>query len=141
MGACLEPTPTMDPYRIEIRRESFYLNRSDATADTVSTPGRYELTVPIKDATPILAALDQAVAHPQWACWPRPDTSEPSDTAWTLPPDGAGPAADPAWTVTRDGTSLRIRGPWVVHYDTNWRQVGTEICYRDLEALRDAITT
>lgn len=140
MGAIQEPTPAMGPYRVEIRSESFYLNRSDASAGVVTRPSRYEATVPVTDAPQILAALDQVTGHPQWKRWPRPAEGEQPDTSWTFPPDKQGPAADAHWTVTVDGDRLSIRGPWVVYHESHRNLLGTELCYWDVSQLREAIT-
>lgn len=139
MGAILEPTPAMDPYRVEVRGESFYLTRGDASADVVTRPGRYEATVPVADVPQILAALDQVTGHPQWQRWTRPAEGEQPDTSWTLPPDKQGPAADAHWTVAVDGDRLSIRGPWIVYHEVHRDLLGTELCYRDVTQLREAI--
>jgi hypothetical protein len=140
MGVCLEPTPSMGPYSVEIRSQSFYLNRLDAQPDAVTQPDRYELTVPIGDTAMIIAALDQVVRHPNWSQQPKPSGDTPSDTAWTIPPGSDGPAADSDWSVAREGSVLRVRGPWVVYYEPDRGVVGTEIAYSDLRALRDAVS-
>ncbi|MER7477404.1 hypothetical protein ABTX60_07075 [Streptomyces sp. NPDC126510] len=140
MGALQEPTAAMGPYRVEIRGESFYLNRIDAPAGVVTQPGRYEVTVPVADAPQIPAALDQVTGHPQWQRWTRPAQGEQPDTSWTLPPDKQGPAADSHWTVTVDGDRLHIRGPWVVHHEVHRNLLGTELGYRDMTELRKSIT-
>ncbi|GGZ73209.1 hypothetical protein ACFOOM_00960 [Streptomyces echinoruber] len=139
MGAIQEPTPAMGPYWVEIRGESFYLTRGNAPAGVVTQPGRHEVVVPAGDAPHILAALDQVAAHPQWQRWPRPAEGEQPDTSWTRAPGGQGPAADPHWTVTLDGDRLHLRGPWVVYHETHRHLLGTELCYRDVPQLRDAL--
>lgn len=140
MGAIQEPTPAMGPYHVEIRGESFYLNRADASADVVTQVSRYEVTVPVADAPLLQAAFDQVTGHPQWQRWPRPAQGEQPDTTWTLPPDKQGPPADTHWTVTVDGDRLRIRGPWVVYHEVHRNLLGTELAYADMTELRKALT-
>jgi hypothetical protein len=107
MGVCLEPTPSMGPYSVEIRSQSFYLNRLDAQPDAVTQPDRYELTVPIGDTAMIIAALDQVVRHPNWSQQPKPSGDTPSDTAWT---HAAHPNTRPAEAST-DPAAHTSRGP------------------------------
>ncbi|ONK13151.1 hypothetical protein [Streptomyces sp. MP131-18] len=139
MGAIQEPAPAMGPYRVELRKESFYLSRADAVPDLISASSRYELKVPSEDAPALLSALDQVTGHPSWGKWPRPAQDERPDTTWALPPGSDGPAPDPHWTVTPTGPALSIRGPWIVYYETDRAFLSTEICYRDLEELREAL--
>lgn len=139
MGAIQQPTPAMGPYHVEMRSESFYLTRADADPGTMSAPGRYEAKVPAGDVPALLASLDQVTEHPWWEKWERPvDGAEP-DTSWALPPGSEGPLADAHWTVTSDGDAILIKGPWIVWYEPDRSIATTEICYRDLAELREAL--
>lgn len=134
MGACLDPTPAMRRYRVEMRNESFILTRTYASSATRVT--RFAAALPAPDVHAVLAALEQVTTHPQWDRWDRMD--RPDDpTAWTADPDGAGETAGPDWRVTLDVEELSITGPWVVSHERDlW---SAEIAYRDTEALQTAL--
>lgn len=132
MGATLQRDAAMGPYRVEVRRESFYLHRD--SLDAVQVMGRYELCVPASEASAIQAALRQVVGHLAWQEWQDSDAA-PFDTSWTLPPGGEGPAAEADWTVARRGDLLAIRGPWVVYSRS------VEIAYQDTRAFADALAS
>ncbi|MFE4635069.1 hypothetical protein ACFRJ1_17065 [Streptomyces sp. NPDC056773] len=133
MGAIQQPTTKMKPYAVEVRRESFYLNRA---AEGTSRFGRYAARVPAADVAAILAALQQVKGHLAWKEWGASDAA-PHDTSWALPPEGEGPVPDEFWTVERQGDDLEIRGPWVIHGDE--RNIQAEITYQDTEALAEAL--
>jgi hypothetical protein len=137
MGACLDPTPAMGPYLIEMRGQSFYLTRTAAAPHTRA--GRHEALLPAADLPHIAAALGQVMTHPWWNNPDRAERTGPADLSWTLPPDGTGPLADPDWTLTPDGDALRIRGPWSTGHERNlW---SAEIEYADATALLDRVTS
>ena len=136
MGACLEPTPSMGPYRVEMRGQSFYLNRRGA--DPSTRAGRYEAVLPTTDLPALLAALDQVTTHPHWPRWEAAGRPAAPDTSWTLAPGDTGPAAPAEWTVTPDGDHLRLTGPWIVWHERDFW--GTEIGYADVDQLRAALT-
>lgn len=125
----------MGPYGVEIRSESFYLNRTEAGGCTV--PSRHEAVVPAADLTYLAAAFEQVRGHKAWRLreWAAGD---PTDTSWTLPPDGTGEAPDIAWQVSRDGDKLSIRGPWTV-YGVERGVLFTELRYLELTSLDEAL--
>ncbi|MFD7738041.1 hypothetical protein [Kitasatospora sp. NPDC059800] len=135
MGAIQEPTREMGPYRVEIRSESFYLNRTEAEGCTV--PSRYEAVVPAADLPYLTAAFQQVRGHKAWHLkeWAGGD---PTDTSWTLPPDGKGEAPAASWEVSRDGDKLSIRGPWIV-YEVERGVLFTELRYLDLTDLDEEL--
>ncbi|WP_414167249.1 hypothetical protein ACMATS_06455 [Streptoverticillium reticulum] len=136
MGAIQQPTKAMGPYRIEIRSESFYLTRTDAKG--CASPDRHTATVPASDAPALIASFAQVASHPAWKRreWAGGD---PTDTTWTLPPDGQGEAPSHDWSVSRDGETLTIKGPWVVHAENERALLDSEIRYLDLPQLGNAL--
>lgn len=114
MGSILEATPEMGPYRVEARRESFYLNSPQTfrpTGDGVA--------LPTADQPAVLAALDQVAAFLR-----------------NRVPDGGRNV-----TLHRDGGMLAITGgDWLHVYGCDQGQTGCiEIEYTHLHALRSAL--
>ncbi|QPL14149.1 hypothetical protein QEH48_gp120 [Streptomyces phage TurkishDelight] len=138
MGACLEPTPDMGPYRVEMRGQSFYLTRIDAPPE--SRVDRYEAALPAEDVPALLAALEQVTAHPRWPGWESEGRPAEPDTSWTLTPGDTGPAAPADWTATADAGTLRLTGPWVLYYETGRGLLSGEISYADVDGFRAAVT-
>ncbi|MGX1514014.1 hypothetical protein [Streptomyces collinus] len=142
MGACLEPTAAMGPYRVEMRGQSFYLTRTGTPPE--ARAGRYEAVLPFLDFRELGAAADQITGHPDWARWEEAGRPAPADTSWTLPPDGTGPAAPDDWEITEetaDGAhQLRIRGPWIVQHEPGRELWSAEIGYSDLPAFLWLVT-
>lgn len=71
MGMCLEPTPEMGEYSVEVRRESFYLRGEDTyegerrhAFHLYPHPcGQGAVEILIEDIPKLRAALDQVEAH------------------------------------------------------------------------------
>ncbi|MEV5136261.1 MULTISPECIES: hypothetical protein [Streptomyces] len=139
MGAIQQPTPAMGPYIVEMRTESFYLTRTDADPACTAAPARYEAKVPAEDVPALLASFEQVMDHPWWEKWERPDEGAEPDTSWALPPSGDGPLPDTHWTVEAEGDAITIKGPWIVWYEPDRSIMTTELCYRDLAELREAL--
>lgn len=137
MGACLEPTDAMGPYRVEMRGQSLYLSRTASPPETRA--GRFEAVLPFLDFRELGAAVDQITGHPDWARWEAAGRPAPADTSWTLAPGEDGPPAPAAWEVTEEVTDgahqLRIRGPWVVQHEHGRDLWSAEIAYSDVPAF------
>lgn len=113
MGACLEPTPPMGHYRVEVRTESAYINsnlgefnawwtggRADAPRRTIhaNPTGPNGFVVPVEDVAHLLAAVTQVIGHPVYARW------------WGhTEPSAHIPAEQWGWDIT--GDMARIVGP------------------------------
>lgn len=141
MGGILEPTGEMGPFSTEVRRESFYWNRSGEGGRRLD---RYSAQMPAEDVPAFLAALDQVTSQGRWTDWQDAGAREPLEgTSWVLPPDEEGEAPYPDWVVTRQDASIVIRGPWIVGPGDGAMPgenlVYGEIAYSDVEALRRAL--
>lgn len=70
MGMILDPTPEMGEYRIEVRRESFYLHSTDRNRHCLTVYPHTDDPVPsgtveilLEDIPKIRAALDQVESY------------------------------------------------------------------------------
>ncbi|MGA4995874.1 hypothetical protein [Nonomuraea bangladeshensis] len=63
MGACLEPTPQMGPFTVEMRGESFLLG---CHRDHLAIAPDHEWSIPIGQLPALVAAFDQVRAHPAY---------------------------------------------------------------------------
>lgn len=141
MGACLEPTPAMGPYNVEVRSHSFYLNRTRNELRPFTVAGWHELTVESAEMPAILAAFEQVKEHPVWGReeWRGDD---PEDTAWTVPFGKEGEAPSATWAVSRDGEAVTIHGPWTVYSSSDpshYLPFSAEIAYVNLSTLDEAL--
>ncbi|WP_367135722.1 hypothetical protein [Saccharothrix sp. HUAS TT1] len=91
MGALLDPTTEMTPWRVEVRRESWYLNGHDVFAEgdapaTVHAPRARKdggLAFPEEDLPRVEAAVRQVLNHVNYSRW-RAEGGITQAGSWTL---------------------------------------------------------
>ncbi|MFF4385598.1 hypothetical protein ACFY0G_02210 [Streptomyces sp. NPDC001552] len=136
MGAIQEPTPEMGPYRTEIRGESFWLTVKEPTATfDVQRLDDHTMRVPTAHVPYVMASLYQVFGHKAFRDWYEQHPAERGEQ-WP---------EHPAVTVTRDGEHLLLALTGKV-YPKSWDDedgkdsaIGTEIPFRDMEILRNAL--
>jgi hypothetical protein len=139
MGALLQPTPEMDPYAVEVRRESAYLSGSmgdynawregeqpDPPRRTIYGSKGEGFAVLADDIPSVLAAFEQIAEHPAYTDWCRsPHATEILN-------------ANLNWRTEQRDDIVRAYGPAIIYGDhPAWSPVGTvELRYEDVAALR-----
>ncbi|GAA4082965.1 hypothetical protein [Actinomadura miaoliensis] len=124
MGVVLDPTPEMEGYRVEARRESFYLYSPPDLRFRVTQEG---FAFPAGDRAAVRAALEQMRT---WLDDPATVTDDYTTVHEELP-------------VWRDGEEILVRGDagWLVVYGCDQpRTSALEVVYSHLDALRSALS-
>ncbi|MEV0996849.1 hypothetical protein [Nonomuraea sp. NPDC050202] len=123
MGGCLEPTPQMGPFAVEVRRESFYLG---CHRDHLAIAPDREWSIPLDQVPALFAAFAQVRAHPSYNA--------------ALP--GAGDT--PWYQVERREGRVHVLGLGHAYLgDTStrdWPYKTVEVKYRHMQLLQDEIT-
>ena len=135
MGAILERTRAMGPYSVEVRSQSFYLNR--ACSDREACPAKVVrgtvVCLPPADLPSLVHALRAVADHPAYQSRPMADAGVPD-----------APRAPWRVELTDDGQMLEIEGGWCMASQEDRRQlpkpgmdylIGTEVLYADVEEL------
>jgi hypothetical protein len=132
MGVLVEVTPDMGAWSAEVRRESACLRRAfgrlqpRADGRGPLAPQRLRVNrgvgfaIPISEASNVVAALDQIMAHPPYQQW----------AAEHVPTEGS-------WRHLRQEDMLHLHGPVIVSSDIGpWRQADSiELAYDHVAAL------
>jgi hypothetical protein len=128
MGAIQEPTPEMGPYKVETRRESFYLTGPrERLTNTAAT-----WSIPVEDVSCVLAALDQVAGPPHqgYAAW----------EANGRPVTGDIPEVTGDYPATLDGARVTLSGPaWLIDRTDTWPYNSIELGYDAVVPLSDAL--
>ncbi|MGP3914338.1 hypothetical protein [Nonomuraea sp. 10N515B] len=129
MGAIQEPTPEMGPYRVETRRESFYLTAPrERLANTATT-----WSIPAEDVPCVLAALDLVTgsSHNWYSSW----------VAIGRPVTGDVPEVTGDYPAAVDGARVTLSGPaWLIERtDDDWPYNSIELGYDAVVPLRAAL--
>jgi len=113
MGAVQAPTKAMGPFRIEMRRESFYLQRRVGDADEVRDAGPADhLRIEAAELPAFRAALAQAQQHPHVAeaRWDAERSWRGAEGIRAYTAEEIA-AADAPWEIRRAGSAITVAGP------------------------------
>lgn len=117
MGLIIDAQPEHGDWRLELRRESFYLTSVSLALRVHRTPAAIRVPLATLDT---LAEVLTFVARSEH---------------YRQRPDMAGAAA---YETTIVGGELELRGPMLVYSD-DWQPATIEPTYADLPALRSAV--